>query len=208
MDIVTYFHAVRNQWRLVALVTSVALIAALAIGLNAPPRYTATARLLVLIEDPTRVDIEDALAYDVPAIVRGRPFAVDVATALANRGLLLQPEAVTQALSATNLKREVTLSASSADPAAALAIAQTAVTQLQQAGLRYWGNGAPIPQRPGLTVVVLDAPQAALRTNGTGELARAVALRTLAGFGAGLALVALEAYGAGAWRALRSPPSE
>jgi hypothetical protein len=206
MDIVTYLGAIRAQWRLVVGVALVALLVALGAALAEPPRYTATAHLLIVIAQPTRppapgtpgmVDIEDALAYDVPAIVRGQPFAADVASSLASLGLTLHPDDVARALSATNQKREVWLSATSTDPAAALAIARTAVTVLQTGGLRYWDGGAPTAERPGLTVVALDAPGAARRVNGPAAMARSVALRALAGLAVGLTLA-----GVGSYRAL------
>ena len=44
-----------------------------------PPRYELTARLLVTRPSAGNVDVEDTLAYDLPAIVGGKPFAQDVA---------------------------------------------------------------------------------------------------------------------------------
>ena len=208
MDLRTYSITLQTHWHLVAFVTLVSMLAAFGVELAAPPRYSASGRLLVLLDEPARVDIEDALAYDVPAIVRGQPFAHDVAQALAQQGIQLQADDVRRALSATNQKREVTLTATGTDPALVVALVQAAITQLQTGGLRYWQNGAPVAERPGLTLTVLEAPALAVRANGPATQARNVAIRTLAGLCAGLALVALQWYGTQAWQAWRTQPSE
>jgi hypothetical protein len=188
MEILHYITILRRRWLLVALPGLVAFLVSLGVALAEPPRYAATARVLVQLDAPARVDIEDALAYDLAAIVRGRPLAADVAAQLAASGRPVAPEDVAGALSATNLKREVTLTATAGDPDTALALLQTAIALLRKHGLAYWSVGAPTEERPGLIIGELAPPTAAGRVNGVGALIRVVALRTLAGLACGAAL--------------------
>jgi hypothetical protein len=124
----------------------------------------------------------------VPAIVNGRPFATDVAARLAADGRPITPDEVIRALSATNQKRTVFLTATGSDPGAPALLLRAAVDQLREGGLRYWGAAALIPDRPGLLVEVLDLPERAERVNGAPAIAREVALRALAGLAVGAAL--------------------
>jgi Chain length determinant protein len=190
MEILRAAQIVRQRWRLVLAVTLIAACGSLALALAQPPRYAATARLLVTVADPARVDIEDPLAYDVPAIVNGQPFAEDVAAALAQQGHPTSPAQVIASLSATNQRRQVFLTAQSEDPSAPGLILQAAIDQLRQGGLRYWGSASIAQLHPGLNLVVLALPAQAERTNGVAAILREVGLRSLAGLlaGAGLAL--------------------
>jgi hypothetical protein len=116
---------------------------------------------------------------------------------VARQGVQVTPEQVASALSATNQKREVTLSAAAGEPFVAEAILSAAVAQLQAGGLRYWGAATGTPTQAGLSVVVLDPPSPAVRLNGPAAMAREVALRALAGLATGCMLaLALEFFGA------------
>jgi hypothetical protein len=201
MEIAHYLKIVYQRWWLVAAIMLIAGIASLLVDLREPPRYEATARLLVTVADPGRVDIEDPLAYDVPAIVSGQPFGQDVATLLASQGQAIQADQVMAALRATNQKRQVWLTASASDGPQAVAIVQAATTQLQRGGLRYWGAAAIIPERPGMNVVVLDLPTQAIQINRRSAIVLQVGLRMLAG---GL-LGALIAFALHAWHQLKGP---
>jgi hypothetical protein len=188
IDLLLYFEILRRQWIVVIAITLLAAIASLIVALLQPAQYAATARLLVTIADPTRVDIEDPLAYDVPAIIHGRPFAQDVSALLVSQHVIITADAIMQALRATNQKREVFLTATSFDPSIPIALLRAAAEQLQAGGLRYWGGAAPIPERPGLRIVLLEMPDAVQQSNGPSAIAREVALRTLAGLAVGCGL--------------------
>jgi capsular polysaccharide biosynthesis protein len=198
MELYHYLDIVRQRWPIVAagplLVALISLVAALA----QPPRYGATARLLVTRPGATTVDAEDTLAYDLPAIVGGRPFAADVVAELARRGRPLDQALVEQALHAENQKHIVYLSATAADPADAVAIVQAAVDLVRANGLRYWGDLNATPERPGISVAVLDLPAEAALLNGPRSIAFEVALRALLGLIAGVgAAFALHYLGEG-----------
>jgi hypothetical protein len=190
VEILQIAQIIGQRWRAVAAAALVAGLASLALALAQPPQYAATARLLVTVADPARVDIEDPLAYDVPAIVNGQPFAEDVAAALALQGHELSAAQVIESLSATNEKRQVFLTAQAGDPAMPPLLLRAAADQLRQGGLRYWGSAPIAGQRPGINIVVLALPEQSERSNGAAAATREVALRTLAGLavGAGLAL--------------------
>jgi Chain length determinant protein len=186
MELYRYLEILRRRWPIVAaaplLVALISLVAALA----QPPRYGATARLLVTRPGATTVDAEDTLAYDLPAIVGGHPFAADVVAELARRGQPLDQALVEQALHAENQKHVVYLSATAADPADAVAIVQAAVDLVRANGLRYWGDLNATPERPGISVAVLDLPAEAMLLNGSRAIASEVALRALLGLIAGM----------------------
>lgn len=188
MELLLYLAILRRQSILIIALTLLAALSSLGFALLQPARYTATARLLVTFADPSRVDIEDPLAYDVPAIIHGRPFAQDVATLLATQNRSISTEQIMQALRATNQKREVFLTAISPDPAVPVALVQAAAEQLQLGGLRYWGTAAIVSKQPGISVVVLDVPTTAQLVNSPSAIAREVALRTLAGLAVGCGL--------------------
>jgi len=196
IELLLYLDILRRQWIVIIAVTLLAAMASGVFALIQPARYAATARMLVTIADPTRVDIEDPLAYDVPAIVHGRPFAQDVAALLATQHVSISADEIMGALRATNQKREVSLTATSADPSMPIALLQAAAMQLQTGGLRYWGVAAPVPERPGLRIVLLEMPYSAERSNSMAAIAREVALRTLAGLAVGCGL----AFGIHAYR--------
>jgi capsular polysaccharide biosynthesis protein len=198
MELYLYLDILRRRWPIVAaaplLVALISLVAALA----QPPRYGATTRLLVTRPGAATVDAEDTLAYDLPAIIGGRPFAADVAAELARRGRPLDLALVEQALHAENQKHVVSLSATTADPAGAVAIVQAAVDMVRANGLRYWGDLSATPDRPGVNVAVLDLPTEAALLNGPRAIALEVALRALLGLIAGVgAAFALHYLGEG-----------
>ncbi|GAB4110897.1 MAG: LPS biosynthesis protein [Roseiflexaceae bacterium] len=188
MDLIS-FGRLLQRWWWVMLVPAVVASGVSLIGvLGEPPQYRASARLLITLADPARVDIEDALAYDLAAIAKGRPLAVDVSERLNNAGQTITPDQVRSALSATNLKREVTLHAVSGDPQQALLIRDAAIAQLREQGLAYWGVGAPVPERPGLAVVELDVPAEVVQVNGLATKLGSIGLRGVAGLVCGLVI--------------------
>jgi hypothetical protein len=194
MNLRLYLTILRQSWLIILLVAGIAAGASLAVALIRVPSYTATARLLVTFSDPARVDIEDPLAYDVAAIVKGRPFGSDVAAALTSQGVAITTEEVMASLNATNTKREVFLSATSTAAELPIRLLNVAVTQLQSGGLRYWGAAPIVAQQPGISIVILDIPREALRSNGMGSIIREVGLRTLTGLAFGIVVVFVRYY--------------
>jgi capsular polysaccharide biosynthesis protein len=191
MELYLYLDILRRRWPIVVAAPLLVALISLTAALAQPPRYGATARLLVTRPGATAVDAEDTLAYDLPAIVGGQPFAVDVAAELARRGRPLDQTLVEQSLHAENQRHVVFLSATTADPSDAVAIVQAAVDLVRINGLRYWGDPSATPERPGINVAVLDLPAEAAPLNGPRAIALEVALRGLLGLviGVGAAFV-------------------
>src|SRR5688572_29745053 len=98
MELYHYLDIIRRRWPIVAAVPLLVALISLIAALLQPARYGATARLLVTRPGIATVDAEDTLAYDLPAIVGGAPFAADVAAELARRGRPLDQAQVAQAL--------------------------------------------------------------------------------------------------------------
>ena len=186
MELYLYLDILRRRWPIVAALPLLVALASLAAVLAQPARYRATARLLVTRPDSVNVDAEDTLAYDLPAIVGGKPFAEDVARELARRGHPLDQALVEQALHAENQKHVVYLMATAANPADALAIVQAAVDLIRANGLRYWGDARPADAGAGINVAVLELPAEAARINGPRAIAIDVALRALLGLIVGI----------------------
>jgi capsular polysaccharide biosynthesis protein len=178
-----------SRWRLVLAVALVAALLSAGVALAAPPSYTAAASLLVTRAEDKRFDTEDALAYDLPAIVSGEPFARELAAELARRGRPLTPEQARAAIGASNSRRVVTLAVTAAAPAGAEAILEAAVALVQARGLALWGDAAATPGDTGINVVVLAGlPARAERANGPRQILLDAALRGLVGLGAGVFL--------------------
>jgi capsular polysaccharide biosynthesis protein len=187
MELYHYLGILRRRWQLVAAVPLLAALISLGAALLQPPRYGATARLLVTRPN-VAVDAEDTLAYDLPAIVGGKPFAADVAAELARRGHPVDQALVENALHAENQKHVVYLSATAGDPSEAAAIVQAAVDLIRANGLRYWGDPSATPERPGINVAVQDLPAAGAQINGPRAVALDIALRALLGLLAGVGM--------------------
>ncbi len=203
MPIPTYIAIIRRHWLLVIAPAVIAAVIGLGLALIEPPRYRSSASLLITRSEDRRFDTEDALAYDLPAIVQGAPFSAEVSNALALRGVSLAPDQVRAALGASNRRRVVQVWAETSDPALAEALTTTAVELVQQRGLALWGDPAATPERPLVNVVVLEPPGPAARINGWTAAAATATLRGLAGLLAG----ALLAFGAYYWETARTLPS-
>ncbi|MFL5805478.1 MAG: YveK family protein [Roseiflexaceae bacterium] len=187
MELYLYLDILRRRWPIVVAVPLLVALISLAVAATQPPRYGATARLLVTRPLFGNIDGEDTLAYDLPAIAGGKPFAQDVAAELARRGRPLDTALVEQALHAENQRHVVYLSASTGDPADAVAIVQAAVDLIKTNGRRYWDDSNATPEYPGAAVAVLELPAAAAQLNGPRAIALDVALRALLGLIAGIA---------------------
>src|SRR3954471_20514308 len=121
MEFYLYLDILRRRWPLVAGVTLLVALLSLGLAVTQPPRYGATARLLVTRPTVATIDVEDTLAYDLPAIVGSQSFAQDVAQELGRRGQTLDPGVVERALHAENQRHVVSLSATTSNPADAVA---------------------------------------------------------------------------------------
>jgi hypothetical protein len=186
MELRLYLSILRRRWALlVALPLLVALISA-GVALARPARYQATARLLVTrgaapagSTAGLTYQADDTAAEDLPAIVGGAGFRRDLAAELASQGRAIDAAALAGMLRSGNQEHVVTIAAEAASPADAVAIAQTAVELIRRNGLRYWGDPAATPDRPGLNVAVLAPPEQAGRVNGARAIVADVGLRAL-----------------------------
>ena len=186
MELFLYLDILRRRWPIVVAAPLLVALISLVAALMQPPRYGATASLLVTRPPLGNLDAEDTLAYDLPAIVGGEPFVQDVVAELARRGLPLDQALVEQALHAENQRHVVLLSASTGEPAEAVAIVQAAVDMIKANGRRYWGDTSATPASPGANIAVLRLPTEAALLNGPRTIAIDVALRTLLGLIAGV----------------------
>jgi capsular polysaccharide biosynthesis protein len=181
MELRLYLEILRRRWPLVVGVPLLVALLSLGFAVMQPPRYGATARLLVTRPGSVTVDVEDTLAYDLPAIVGGEPFALQVTQELARRGYALDPAVVERSLHGENQKHVVSLSATTSNPADAVAIVVAAVALIKTNGLRYWGDPDVTPARPGIDITVLSLPAQAVLLNGPRAIAQEVGLRALLG---------------------------
>jgi hypothetical protein len=204
MPIQTYIAIIRRRWLIVVAPAIIAAVIGLGLALLEPPRYRSSASLLITRSEDRRFDTEDALAYDLPAIVQGAPFSAEVSSALALAGLPLSPEQVRASLGASNQRRVVQIWAETGDPALSEALTSAAVAVVQQRGLALWGDPSATPERPLVNVVVLVPPGPATQINGWTAAVATATLRGLAGLLAG----ALLAFGAYYWEAARALSSQ
>lgn len=202
MELPTYIAILRRYWLLALTPALLAFALSLGLALLEMPRYRSSASLLISRSEDRRFDTEDALAYDLPAIVNGAPFSREVSAALNSAGMPASAEAVRAALGASNNRRVVRIWAESAEAAQAEAIVTAAIAVIQQRGMALWGDPAATPEQTFVNVVVLEAPGPALRTNGPAE----ALLRALLRGGAGLVAGALLAFGIHYWQAAIRPP--
>ncbi len=196
MQLRRYVGILRRFWLLLVLLPLLVGALSLALELREPPRYGATARLVVSQtpriagEDVPFADLNlnhswlssEFILDDIPLIVTSRAFAEDVSALLSEQGHTISPDVAQAGLSASTLHRSVTLSAVADNPEHAAALAQGAAEALQANGLRYWSRADEVDT--GLSVAVLDPAGGAALLNGPRQLVRAVGLRV------GLALAA------------------
>ncbi len=74
MEFYLYLDILRRRWPIVVAAPLLVALISLLVALMQPPRYGATASLLVTRPPLGNLDAEDTLAYDLPAIVGGKPF--------------------------------------------------------------------------------------------------------------------------------------
>jgi len=203
MPVSTYLSILRRRWLLVLTPAIIASVISLGVAFIEPPRYRSSADLLITRSEDRRFDTEDALAYDLPAIIKGAPFSIEISSALARAGIVLSPEQARAALGASNRRRVVQIWAETGDPALSEALTVAAVEVVQRRGLALWGDPSATPERTLVNVVVLEPPGPAVRTNDWRAGVVSAALRGLAGLAVG-ALLALGAY----WREIAHASSD
>jgi capsular polysaccharide biosynthesis protein len=210
MQLRYYFSIVLRFWLLIVVLPLAVALLSLWGALQQPPRYGASARLMItqtplvpqqpgLLED---FDLDynyyhswinsEFILDDLPQVVTSRAFAQDVSTLLAARGLVVSPETVQSSLRADNLHRAVTISSNTNTPEIATALVQGAVETLQVNGLKYWNR--TYANSSGLNVVVLDPVGAAAPLNSTRQLVFNVGLRTALALAAAIGLAFLLHY--------------
>jgi hypothetical protein len=186
MELRLYLDILRQRWWiLVALPLLVALISG-SVAASRPARYGTTVRLLIT-RGPIGSDGaagltdqgEDKTALDLPAILSGTTFRVDLARELARQGHPIDQQDLAGALSGVRQDNMVTIAIEAARPEDAVAIGQAMVGLLKANGLRYWGDPRATAEAPGLNVGVLDLPDQAALLNGPRALAIGAALRAL-----------------------------
>ncbi|WP_287909221.1 lipopolysaccharide biosynthesis protein [Chloroflexus sp.] len=196
MQLTTLLRIARRFWLLILIPTVLAGGLSLWFDLRQPPRYVATARLLITYpingaEDTVENwQMTEYVLDDLPQVLSSATFAAKVAPLLAERNLSLTRTEIQQGLRITLLHRSVDLHGEASSPAAAQALVEAAITVLQQTGLDFWG-------RPNLqlNVVVLDAvsdpqPTFSLRSALFDAALRAM-LGLVAGFGLAVAAATL-----------------
>ncbi|MGQ9550553.1 MAG: lipopolysaccharide biosynthesis protein [Roseiflexus sp.] len=191
---VSKYISILWHYRLSVLTPAImASMISLGIAFTEPPRYRSSTSILITRSEDRRFDTEDALAYDLPAIVKGAPFSIEVSSALARSGIVITPEQARAALGASNQRRVVQIWAETGEPALSEALTAAAVEVVQQRGLALWGDPSATPGRTFVNVVVLEPPGPAVRTNDWRAGVSTAVLRGLAGLVAG-ALLALGAH--------------
>lgn len=188
MLIPTYIAIIRRRWLLVIAPAVIAAVISLGLALLEPPRYRSSASLLITRSEDRRFDTEDALAYDLPAIVQGAPFSAEVSSVLARAGVSVPPDQVRASLGASNRRRVVQIWAETGDPTLSTALTGAAVDVVQQRGLALWGDPAATPEHPLVNVAVLEPPGPATRINGWTTTVVTAMLRGVAGLVAGVFL--------------------
>lgn len=199
MQLRYYLAILWRFWLLIlALPLAVGLLS-LALELQQPQRYGASARVMVTheplvqrsgTENVPLLDFNmqhswltsEFILDDLPQVVTSRLFAEDVQLLLASQGITVAPETIQAGLRADNVHRTVIISSNAATPETAEALVGGAVTVLQDYGLKYW-NRRP-GNESGLRIAVLDP------VGGAGPLSNRRQLLLNVGLRAGLALAA------------------
>ncbi len=148
MELRQYFAVVRRRWPLVAVIVVLTALVSAGMLFTQRPVYTAAARLAMRQVDlPAQLPTPNEpgfysfdnyynwystefLADDYTQIVPSQAFAERVVVELKKQNLDYSAGAVLGALSATRVHRELTIAASTGDPASAVAIVQAGVAVL------------------------------------------------------------------------------
>ncbi|ABY33360.1 MAG TPA: lipopolysaccharide biosynthesis protein [Chloroflexus aurantiacus] len=189
MELTTLLRIVRRFWLLMLVPALIAGGLSLWFDLQQPPRYTATARLLITYPATTATDsaeiwqITEYIIDDMPQVVSSASFAAKVSPLLATRNINLTLAEIQQGLRINPLHRAVDISGEASSPAAAQALVEAAITVLQTEGLTFWGR-----TDTQLSVVVLDGVGTPQPATSLRSVVFDAALRTALGLIAGFAL--------------------
>jgi capsular exopolysaccharide synthesis family protein len=191
MELRHYLNILRRSWRLIVGLPLVVGAVTLALGLLLPAPYTITAQMLVTQQPiasttapltlPNYENYHSWLSSeysndDLPQLVRTRRFATDVANWVQTQhGLALDPEDLTEQMSAGRQHRMVSLTVIDRRQDVARYIAQGAVAMLQQNGLGYWDR----QESASLKISEVDMPDEAGREQGLVGLILDTILRSL-----------------------------
>lgn len=214
MQLHLYIQILMRAWYIVLSLPLLVGAASLFNELQQPPRYAATARVMVSHESYATLppytgplaDVQSFADYnithswhsssfildDVPQVISSLSFARDVSEILAANRIELSPAAIRGALQADVLHRSVTINAVAGTPEQAQAIAQGAIAALEANGLKYW-NRDDTPTG-GLRVAVIDPVTGAAPLQSTRGLVVSVGLRTGLALGVGVGLAFLLSY--------------
>ncbi|OAN47564.1 lipopolysaccharide biosynthesis protein [Chloroflexus islandicus] len=194
MELITLIRIARRFWLLILLPALIAGGLSLWFDLQQPPRYAATARLLITYpvigaEDTIENwQMTEFLIDDLPQVLSSAAFAAKVEPLLAARNITLSTADIQQGLRMTPLHRAVDLRGEASSPAAAQALAEAAITVLQTDGLAFWGRAGTR-----LNVVVLDGVGDPQPIGSRRAIVFDAALRAALGLVAGFALAVVAA---------------
>ncbi len=189
MEPVTLLRLARRYWLLILLPAVIAGGLSLWFDLQRPPRYVATARLLVTYPVVNGVDTADTwqmtdyLIDDLPQVLSSAAFAARVEALLAARGVTLSQADIQQGVRIAPLHRAIDLSGEAASPAMARALVEATIDTLRRDGLTFWGR-----TDAQLSVVVLDEAGEPRVARSLRAMLFDAALRAALGLVAGFAL--------------------
>jgi capsular polysaccharide biosynthesis protein len=206
MQLRSYISLLWRFWPLIIGLPLVVGLISLLLGLNRPPSYQASARLMISQESYTReengtlpdFDINyswNSSTYildDLPQVVNSVAFAEDVRAFLAGEGQNIEVSTIQGSLRAEVLHRSAFLAAVSGDPDTALAIVRGAVYVIDTYGLKYWSRDESGDD--GLNVAVLDPPGGVAAISSRRALVMEVGLRTALALAAALGIALLATY--------------
>lgn len=189
MELITLIRIARRFWLIILLPGLVAGGLSLWFDLQQPPRYAATARLLVTYPVVGAEDtienwqMTEFLIDDLPQVLSSAAFANHLQPLLAARNITLSTAEIQQGLRMTPIHRAIDLRGEAATPAAARALVEAAIIVLQNNGLDFWGR-----TDTQLNVTVLDGVSDPQRIGSRRAMVFDAALRAALGFIAGFAL--------------------
>jgi capsular polysaccharide biosynthesis protein len=191
MELRHYLRIVRRSWPLVVGLPVLVALISFALAFRSPQRYAITAAMLVtqrpiatkgaqnILPDQNNWNswaASDYILDDILSLVQTRRFADDIAAWLQSRyQLKLDPQRISQGLSADRQHHMVYLHATADTSQQARQIAEGGIAMLQQKGLQYWNRA----DTTSLDVSLLDLPSQAHTTKSRASLAFNPLLRTV-----------------------------
>jgi len=209
------YLAILHRFRVIVVVIPViTALVSLLLALTQPPRYSATARLMVSQSPhlPEEVipypDVNLANSWksteyildDIPHVIRSSIFAQDVSQWLNTQGYQVDAARVQAGLQAETFHRMVTITSNSDNPDIATKMVEGAVVSLQTHGLAYWNRAPETASTPdgqsnnGLRVALLDPASPAVSIYGIQWVTTQVGLRTALACGVAIGVAFLLHY--------------